>query len=141
MMKISTAEIKILIKECIKTGGVFTAENFGNYIRNNSDKQFTRGQLSGALAQLVDNGDIVRVSRGLYSKDSMTMVTKNLLVREETKSVFKQSTYRMLKNVETELAKVVSDTDVWKLEKDDFEILSKVCGLKEHIEEVMRLCK
>ena len=112
-----------------------------SYIRNNSEKQFTRGQLSGALAQLVDNGDIVRVSRGLYSKDSMTMVTKNLLVREETKSVFKQSTYRMLKNVETELAKVVSDTDVWKLEKDDFEILSKVCGLKEHIEEVMRLCK
>lgn len=40
MMKISTAEIKILIKECIKTGGVFTAENFGNYITQLSQQIF-----------------------------------------------------------------------------------------------------
>lgn len=31
-MKISTAEIKILIKECVKTYGMYTASDFRNYI-------------------------------------------------------------------------------------------------------------
>ena len=52
-MKISTAEIKIMIKECIRIPGMYTATDFRNYINMNSQKEVTRGQISGAISQLI----------------------------------------------------------------------------------------
>ena len=43
-----------MILDCVKTPGMYTGADFSEYIRLNSDKDFTRGQISGALAQLVD---------------------------------------------------------------------------------------
>ena len=79
-MRISTAEIKMLIKECIKQGGMYTAPDFKEYIVANSGKDVTRGQISGAITQLVDMKEIVRVGRGLYAKDikSTSSKKKNL---------------------------------------------------------------
>ena len=73
-MKISTAEIKMLIKECIKQGGMYTARDFKEYIVANSGKDVTRGQISGAVSQLVDMKEIVRVGRGLYAKDAKVTI-------------------------------------------------------------------
>lgn len=63
-MRISTAEIKMLIKECVRQGGMYTAPDFKEYIVANSGKDVTRGQISGAVSQLVDTKEIVRVGRG-----------------------------------------------------------------------------
>ena len=68
-MRISTAEIKMLIKECVRQGGMYTAPDFKEYIVENSGKDVTRGQISGGISQLVDTKEIVRVGRGLYAKD------------------------------------------------------------------------
>ena len=68
-MRISTAEIKMLIKECVRQGGMYTAPDFKEYIVANSGKDVTRGQISGAVSQLVDTKEIVRVGRGLFAKD------------------------------------------------------------------------
>ena len=71
-MRISTAEIKMLIKKCVSNGGTYTVEDLKNYITANSDKEMTRGQLSGAVFQLADAKEIIRVERGLYSKNVMS---------------------------------------------------------------------
>ena len=68
-MKISTAEIKIYIIECVKTYGMYTNDDFKKYIIQKSGKIPTKNQIAGAIAQLVDSNDISRVGRGLYSKD------------------------------------------------------------------------
>lgn len=52
-MRISTAEIKMLIKECVRQGGMYTAPDFKEYIVENSGKDVTRGQISGGISQLV----------------------------------------------------------------------------------------
>ena len=49
-MRISTAEIKMLIKECVRQGGMYTAPDFKEYIVANSGKDVTRGQISGAVS-------------------------------------------------------------------------------------------
>lgn len=48
-MKITTAEVKILIKECVKTCGMYTAADFKNYIIKKSGKDVTRNQITGAI--------------------------------------------------------------------------------------------
>ena len=39
----------------------------------NSQKEVTRGQISGAISQLIDSKEIIRVGRGLYSKDTLSI--------------------------------------------------------------------
>lgn len=54
-MKISTAEIKIYIIECVKTYGMYTNDDFKKYIIQKSGKIPTKNQIAGAIAQLVDS--------------------------------------------------------------------------------------
>lgn len=140
-MKISTAEIKMLIKECVKSCGMYTAADFSNYIRLNSGKEVTRGQISGAISQLVDTHDIVRVGRGLYSKDDRAFLDKNTAFRSETENVFRKEIYDTLCKIETELANAVSSIDIWDLNGENFEIVSRIRGLKGAIEEIKIQCR
>ena len=119
-MKISTAEIKMLIKECVRQGGMHTAPDFKEYIAANSGKDVTRGQISGAISQLVDTKEIVRVGRGLYAKDMKVTINKK-------------------KN--TELATTISSIDIWELNGENFEIVTKMRELKDTIEGIKAQCK
>lgn len=75
---------------------MYTAPDFKEYIVANSGKDVTRGQISGAVSQLVD--------------------TK-------------------------ELATTISSIDIWKLNGENFEIVTKMCELKDFIEEIKMQCK
>lgn len=55
---------------------MYTATDFRNYINMNSQKEATRGQISGAISQLIDSKEIIRVGRGLYSKDTQSISIK-----------------------------------------------------------------
>ena len=55
-MKISTAEIKIYIIECVKTYGMYTNDDFKKYIIQKSGKIPTKNQIAG-------------VFRGIFSDD------------------------------------------------------------------------
>lgn len=94
-MKISTAEIKMLIKKCVSKGGSYTVADLKNYITANSDKEMTRGQLSGAVFQLADAKEIIRVERGLYSKNAMSAFDEESMESQEN-SELKEELYKTL---------------------------------------------
>ena len=140
-MRISTAEIKMLIKECVRQGGMYTALDFKEYIVANSGKDVTRGQISGAVSQLVDTKEIVRVGRGLFAKDMKVAVNKKKPNDDEVKDALKIQIYNTLIKVEKELATTISSIDIWKLNGENFEIVTKTRELKDFIEEIKMQCK
>ena len=140
-MRISTAEIKMLIKECVRQGGMYTAPDFKEYIVANSGKDVTRGQISGAVSQLVDTKEIVRVGRGLYAKDMKVTANKKKSNDDEVKDTLKIQIYNTLIKVEKELATTISSIDIWKLNGENFEIVTKMRELKDFIEEIKTQCK
>lgn len=140
-MKISTAEIKMYIKECVKMQGMYTATDFRNYIGMKSQKEITRGQISGAISQLVDSEDIIRVGRGLYSKDEKSISNKNVNVNNEAEDSLKRDIYNTLNKVEGELVNAIGAINVWELNSDNFEIITKIRELKTSIEEIKCQCK
>ena len=140
-MKISTAEIKMLIKECVRQGGMHTAAEFKEYIVANSGKDVTRGQISGAVSQLVDMKEIVRVGRGLYAKDTRVIENRKKSTEHKVEDVLKTQIYNTLVKVEKDLATTISSIDIWQLNGENFEIVTKVRKLKDSIEEIKAQCK
>lgn len=78
----------MLIKECIKTQGVYTTADFAKYIELHSNKDFTKSQISGALSQLVDTKDIVRIERGLYSRVENSVIRNYESKSEKKETIF-----------------------------------------------------
>ena len=101
-MKITTAEVKILIKECVKTCGMYTAADFKNYIIKKSGKDVTRNQITGAIGQLMDTKDIVRVERGLYAKD-INHIDNSVEANNDDQLIESLKKYRMNKAQEKNL--------------------------------------
>ena len=137
-MKISTAEIKILIKECVKTYGMYTASDFRNYIIKKSGKDVTRNQITGAIRQLMDTKDIIRVERGLYSKD-INHIDNSIEANNDTE--MKNEIYRILNKMEDDLMSKLGSINVLDLDSEDFIIITKVRMLRESIEEIKKMCK
>ncbi len=140
-MRISTAEIKILIKECVKSYGMYTTADFKDYINKNSGKDVTRGQISGAISQLIDAKEIVRVGRGIYSKDSQFSMTRNIKKDSEIDGRLKTEIYDTLDRIEKELANTIGSINIWDLNGSHFEIIAKIRKLKDSIEEIKSECK
>lgn len=137
----STAEIKMLIKKCVKTNGTYTAADFSKYIKIKSEKEFTRGQISGALAQLTDSGDIVRVERGLYSGKNQAEQNIDNGPSFHPKTQFKKEALRKLDSMEGMLADFVNSIKVWDLEGEDLEILLIFRELKNSMENARKRCE
>lgn len=139
-MKISTAEIKIMIKECIRIPGMYTATDFRNYINMNSQKEVTRGQISGAISQLIDSKEIIRVGRGLYSKDTQSISIKKT-TNDEAEDILKNNIYNTLSKIEDELMNAIGAVNVWEVNSDNFAVITKMRELKDSIEEIKRQCQ
>ena len=140
-MRISTAEIKMLIKECVKQEGMYTALNFKEYIVANSGKDVTRGQISGAITQLLGMKEIVRVGRGLYAKDMKVIIHKKKDTDNKSEDPLKIQICNTLTKVEKELATTISQIDIWKLNDDNYEIVTRMRELKDSIEEIKNQCE
>ena len=139
-MKISTAEIKMLIKKCVSKGGSYTVADLKNYITANSDKEMTRGQLSGAVFQLADAKEIIRVERGLYSKNAMSAFDEESMESQEN-SELKEELYKTLSKIEIELINVMGNIDIWNLSGEEFELITKVRELKSAIAQMKVQCR
>lgn len=131
----------MLIKECVRQGGMHTAPDFKEYIAANSGKDVTRGQISGAISQLVDTKEIVRVGRGLYAKDMKVTINKKKNTDNEAEDTLKIQIYNTLVKVEKELATTISSIDIWELNGENFEIVTKMRELKDTIEGIKAQCK
>ena len=139
-IKISTAEIKMLIKKCVSKGGSYTVADLKNYITANSDKEMTRGQLSGAVFQLADAKEIIRVERGLYSKNAMSAFDEESMESQEN-SELKEELYKTLSKIEIELINVMGNIDIWNLSGEEFELITKVRELKSAIAQIKVQCR
>ena len=89
---------------------MYTAPDFKEYIVANSGKDVTRGQISGAVSQLVDTKEIVRVERGLFAKDMK--VTVNKKKRKITKCCWRDNTLEKMK-LYNKLKVLKKDIDVF----------------------------
>ena len=140
-MKISTAEIKMLVKECVKTEGVYTTSDFAKYIELHSDKDFTRSQIAGALSQLTDTKDIVKIERGLYSRDGNSIKDNSGRNFEKKVNFFKENIYDALCKIENDIEGSIGTVNILELEHENFEIISKLRDLKMYIEDIKKECK
>ena len=93
------------------------------------------------MSQLVDTKEIVRVGRGLFAKDMKVAVNKKKPNDDEVKDTLKIQIYNTLIKVEKELATTISSIDIWKLNGENFEIVTKTRELKDFIEEIKMQCK
>ena len=60
---------------------------------------------------------------------------------DEVKDTLKIQIYNTLIKVEKELATTISSIDIWKLNGENFEIVTKMRELKDSIEEIKTQCK
>lgn len=137
--KISTAEIKRLIKSYVREGKYYTSADFMDYVRSKSGKRFTRGQMSGAVAQLIDAGNIVRIERGLYIKGEKAdeRVGSGGNTKDNT---FKSNIRTALGEIQDILSKVTSVQPL-DLSEEEFRILSDIRAEKENLEKIEEKCK
>ncbi len=141
-MKISTAEIKILIVERVKTPGMYTNDDFKQFIIQTSGKTPTKNQIAGAISQLVETSDIVRVGRGLYSKSiESPYSTKNSSSNNAKENSLKQEIYNIMIKIDENLVNTMNSVNVFDLNRENFEIIKKMRGLRDNIEEIKNLCK
>ncbi len=117
---------------------MYTATDFRNYINMNSQKEVTRGQISGAISQLIDSKEIIRVGRGLYSKDTQSI---KKTTNDEAEDTLKNDIYNTLSKMEDELMNAIGAVNVWELNSDNFAVITKMRELKDSIEEIKRQCQ
>ena len=142
-MKISTAEIKKLILICAADETPHSVADFKRYILENSDKEFTPGQISGAIYQLSETGELDNIERGLYRikrKDIPHMNEKT-----DARNIEKEAEYRTLirlclEQTEKQLEEIVNNINVWKLTSAEFEFLGEIKKLNEQMKRIASKC-
>ena len=145
-MKISTAEIKRLMIACAADGKPHSVADFKRYILENSDKEFTPGQISGAIYQLSETGELDNIERGLYRSTSKEVSHINeepdtrTLEKLEEKAEYRTRIRLCLEQTEQQLEEIVSNINVWKLTSAEFEFLGEIKKLNEQMKRVASKC-
>lgn len=140
-MKISTAEIKNLLKTCTADGGSYTPQDFYRYIRQHTEKEFTKGQVAGAVAQLVDKGDLVNIERGLYKSGLKNRTDAAISVMTSGNSPFAAEIGMCLERTKRELSQIVEKVDILNMRKDEFELLGEIKSFNEILEVISAKCR
>lgn len=134
-MRLTTGEIKILIKRGMEQSESKTIPEIDAYIRQHSNKQFTKGQLTGAVAQLVDRNELVRIERGVYRRGEIADDQNNVNVYNDID--LKTQITACLKRTAVELARIVSSVDILVANEEDFELLNKIRALRGDMESII----
>lgn len=140
-MKISTAEIKMLMLDCAKDKKVHVVDDFKHYISEKSDKEYTSGQISGAVYQLSEIGMLEKVGRGLYQLGSKALDgTEEDNENEQEYVEFRGKVKLCLQKTEQQLEQIVEQINVWELTTKDFEFLGEIKRLNEQMKEIAEKC-
>lgn len=145
-MKISTAEIKKLMIACALDEKIHSVADFKRYISENSDKEFTSGQISGAIHQLSENGELDNIERGLYKITrkaiSYTNERANIvnMQKKEEKTEYRTLIKICLEETEQKLDAIVKDIHVLKVTKAEFEFFDEIKKLNELMEHIVSMC-
>lgn len=130
----------MLLKECVKTQGLYTIIDFSEYIARESSKSFTQSQLTGAIAQLVDLGEIIRVERGLYKGKCFVekCIKENV---KENNTLFNRESILCLDKVEKILTEFVDSQKVMQLNEREIGILLEMREIKEKMKSMREKCE
>ncbi len=150
-MRLTTAEIKMLLRQCAADGEIHSIEAFKRFIAERTEKNYSVGQLSGALAQLAALGELENVERGLYrSKKAGSGAGGDRrvygpCVREEKdegkqNKELREQIRTCLEETEERLARIAGAANVWELSSEDFELLGETRRLSERMKAVMSKC-
>lgn len=140
-MQLTTAEIKRLINVCAADNEKHSPQEFGAYISRVSGGTFTKGQLAGAIAQLVGTGELINVERGVYrvgqgAEGNMIAVEAGL----NGSSIFAQEIGQCLSQTITNLSEVVERSNVMEMNQAEFALLGEIKRLKEELELIVIRC-
>ena len=143
-MRITTAEIKMLIMEMVSDGDVYSVPEIKRNISIKSIKEYSPGQISGCLYQLTETGQLENVGRGLYKKGPKSIELVNPpysenLARQE-QSPFRLQIKGCLQETGQQLEKIVKQTDIWTLNSADFEFLGEIKLLNEQMKKLAEKC-
>lgn len=139
-MKLSTAEIKMLIKQCASTSNNCTPKDFTAYIEKKSDKEFTRGQIAGAVSQLVDKKELISIERGLYRLGNIEVKDTYKKASQSTSNFHSQFAFEIadcLNDTVKELSQIVEKTDVLGMSREEFQLLVDVKQIREKMEQII----
>lgn len=140
-MRISTAEIKSLMKDCAAQEGMYTTSDFCDYIRKRSEKEFTSGQIAGALAQLVDTGHLVRVERGLYRGTATKQAEKKAEQEsgaDREPSSFRKKIVECLQDTKRKLTQIAGEENILEMDEEDYRLVLEIKKINEEIEEIIK---
>ena len=134
-MQLTTGEIKILIRNCMEQCESKTIPEIEEYIKQHSNKQCTKGQLAGAIAQLVDRNEISRIERGIYRKAKG--VDGPTTADAQNVANLKNQIKACLRKTTIELARIVSSFDILIADEEDFDLLNKIRTLRGEMESII----
>lgn len=140
-MKLSTADIKELIQECMADKEVHSVSELREYIIRIKGDAFTTGQLSGSIFQLTDRGIIRSVARGKYVINSLEKEVceqKEEVVSYQEKSLFRREIQECLEEANNKIQTIANRTDVLELTEKDFRYLGEIKRLSSLIKELMK---
>lgn len=141
-MRLSSAEIKRLIKRCAADGQPHSPREFDAYIRRESGGTFSKGQLAGVIGQLKSTGELVCVERGIYQagerEDNPAIAPGDGL---NGNSAFAQEIGQCLTQTITRLSEVVENTNVMEMNQAEFGLLSEIKRLKEELVQIVERCR
>ncbi len=134
-MKISTEEVKELLKECAAQMEECRPQDFRQYIRLHSDKDCTDGQLAGAIRQLAEKGELIKIERGIYAKGDGTYSIRKKTVGYGESS-FAIDIADCFADTAKRLELIVESVDVLNMGEADFSLLGEIRKIKEDMETI-----
>lgn len=143
--KLTTAEIKGFIMECVRDGETYSVREIKDYISQKTDKVYTPGQISGALMQLTTAEKLRSMGRGLYAAGRDRTENDGKILEEQEELSEKQIEFRRqikecMQSTASQLQKIVSQVDMWELTESEFAFLGEIRKLNEQMKKIEARC-
>lgn len=143
--KLTTAEIKEFIMNCVQDGDTYTVAQLKQYISRRTDKLYTPGQISGAIMQLTAMDRIQSRGRGLYvmggnigSTDATARGHRENM--SETQIRFREQIRECMDTTAQNLQRIVNQVDMWEATDEEFEFLGEIRKLNDQMKKIASKC-
>ncbi len=143
--KLTTAEIKEFIMNCVQDGSTYTVAQLKQYISRRTDKLYTPGQISGALMQLTAMDKIQSRGRGLYIiggnvGDTNTHLRGYRENMSEAQIRFREQIRECMETTAVNLQRIVNQIDMWEATDEEFEFLGEIRKLNDQMKKIASKC-
>lgn len=124
--RITSAEIKQFLRKYFSEHEYFVYPEFIEYLKQVTNKEFTKSQIAGCVAQLAHKHEIEMLERGLYRSCIPSTVNG-----------YKEQIRVCLKNTISNLSLIIKSVDVVALNDEGYAELKKVRALADQIRVVI----